>query len=233
MTKHATYYEGGRPEVLPFLPQRYAKVLEIGCGDGGFRKLVSGDCEYWGVELEESAGVQAQQFLDKVLIGTFEDVCPQLPDNYFDLVICNDVIEHFADHDRFLQQIREKMVPQGCIVGSIPNVRYYKVLASLIFMKDWRYSAKGILDSTHLRFFTKKSVARTFARHGFQTELLKGINSAVYLKKKYCTSIPKTVFNSVKFVLRYLGFLVLDVATLGHSTDVKYAQVGFRFRLKS
>lgn len=231
MTKHASYYQGERPEVLPFLPAHYSRVLEIGCGDGGFRLLVRKDCEYWGVEREAPAARAAEQQLDKVLAGAFEEVYAQLPEHYFDLVICNDVIEHLPDHARFLGEIQEKMGTGGYLVGSIPNVRYYKVLVSLLLLRDWRYTTKGILDSTHLRFFTRKSLARTFREHGFQVDRLQGINSAVYLKPKYCTSILRTTLNSVKFALRFLFFLLLDVATLGHSADIKYAQIAFRVRL--
>lgn len=230
MTKHASYYQGARPELQPFLPDRYAKVLEIGCGNGAFREIMAQDCEYWGVEPEESAAREADRRLDRTLHCAVEDAYAQLPDRYFDLVICNDVIEHLADHEDFLKKIGEKMTLGGYIVGSAPNVRYYKNLFALVFLKDWRYTEKGILDSTHLRFFTKKSLLRSFRTNGFQPERLRHINSAVYLKRKYCTTALKTTANTLKYGLRFAGFLLLDIATLGHSSDIKYAQIGFRVR---
>jgi 2-polyprenyl-3-methyl-5-hydroxy-6-metoxy-1,4-benzoquinol methylase len=233
MKKHASYYHGERPEVKPFLPDRFDKVLEVGCGDGGFRRLITNSCDYWGIEPEETAAHEAEQRLDKVLHGTFDEVYDQLPDRYFDLVICNDVIEHLEDHDLFIRNIREKMIPGGSIVGSIPNIRYYKALFSLLIMKDWRYTKKGVLDSTHLRFFTKKSIYRSFQNCGFSREKLQGISSAVYLKKKYCTNVFDTTFNVIKYIVRFFLFLLLDVITLGHSSDIKYAQIGFRFRLEN
>lgn len=80
-----------------------------------------------------------------------------LPDQHFDMVICNDVIEHMVDHDHFLEHIKTKMRPGACIVGSIPNVRHLTALFKLLVAKDWPYSASGILDRTHLRFFTENS----------------------------------------------------------------------------
>lgn len=233
MVKHDSYYEGERPEVLPFLPERFSRVLEIGCGDGGFRRLIEKDCEYWGVEREVAAAGKAGQYLDKVLAGSFDEIYDQLPDGYFDLVICNDVIEHFVDHERFLLDIRAKMAPDSFLVGSIPSVRYYKVLFSLLVMRDWRYTAKGVLDSTHLRFFTRKSLSRSFKANGFQAEELQGLNSAVYLKKNYCTSVIRTLAICFKFIVRFGVFLLVDILTLGHSSDIKYAQIGFRARLKN
>lgn len=233
MSKHASYYQGARPEVMPFLPDDYSKVLEIGCGNGAFRQLMTHGCEYWGVEPEETAAQEADQRLDKVFHATFEEAYTLLPNHYFDLVICNDVIEHLPDHEQFFRQIREKMAPGGKIIGSVPNVRYYKNLFAVLVMKDWRYTAKGILDSTHLRFFTRKSLLRSFRANGFQAEKLRFLNSGVYLKRKYCTSALKTTANVIKFVFRLCGFLLLDIMTLGHSADIKYAQIGFRFRLES
>lgn len=232
MTKHESYYQGARPEVAPFLPDHYTRVLEIGCGNGAFRQLMTADCEYWGVEPMESAAREADQRLHKVIHGTFEVAYPQLPDHYFDLVICNDVIEHLPDHEDFLRKIKDKMTPGGQLIGSVPNVRYYKNLFAVVVKKDWRYTAKGILDSTHLRFFTRKSLLRSFRANGFQSEKLQYINSAVYLKKKYCTTVLKTTANVIKFVFRFCGFLWFDVMTLGHSYDIKYAQIGFRFRVQ-
>lgn len=233
MTKHTSYYQGARPEVAPFLPDNYSRVLEIGCGNGAFRQLMTDNCEYWGVEPVEAAAQEADQRLDKVLHNTFDEAYAQLPNHYFDLVICNDVIEHLPDHEQFFRKIREKMAPGGQIIGSVPNVRYYKNLFALLVTKDWRYTAKGILDSTHLRFFTKKSLLRSFRANGFQAERLQFINSAVYLKRKYCTSALKTTANIVKFAFRFSGFLLFDIVTLGHSSDIKYAQIGFRFRIEN
>ena len=55
MKNTASYYHGERPEVTPFLPDRFDKVLEVGCGDGGFRQLITNSCDYWGIEPEETA----------------------------------------------------------------------------------------------------------------------------------------------------------------------------------
>lgn len=230
MSKHTSYYHGGRPEVARFLPEAYARILEIGCGDGGFRLLLAGECEYWGVEPEAAAAEKATSHLHQVLQGTFEQVMDRLPETYFDLVICNDVIEHMMDHDVFLREIQKKMTPGGYLVGSIPNVRYYKNLSALLFLKDWKYTAKGILDSTHLRFFTQKSLTRVFKAHGFAVERLEGLNSAVYLKKKYCTTPLRTLGNVLKYLFRLVGFTTFDLITLGQARDIKYAQIGFRVR---
>ena len=212
MKTSTVYYKGTRAEITPFLPKQYSKVLEIGCGKGGFRDNLDSNCEYWGVEPVESIAKISMEKLDKVLIGTFEDVKDQLPENYFDLIICNDVIEHMVDHDLFYKTIKEKMISEAYMIGAIPNVRYLPNLYELIRKKDWEYKQAGVLDRTHLRFFTEKSIKRDFINHNFEIEKLEGINGRVYT-----WSNKSDVFmNIMKMIL---------------GKDTQYLQFGFRIRI--
>ena len=91
------YYRFRRTEMKGFLPKGYNKVLEVGCGEGLFRKTLNADCECWGVECVASAAEKASSLFDTLLLGSYDEVCHSLPVNYFDLVICNDVVEHMRD----------------------------------------------------------------------------------------------------------------------------------------
>jgi 2-polyprenyl-3-methyl-5-hydroxy-6-metoxy-1,4-benzoquinol methylase len=172
------YYNAERPEIMPLIPSVYHRILEIGCGNGNFRKnLTACPHEYWGVEPHEKAAKAAQEILDKVIVGFYGDVSSLIPDNYFDLIICLDVIEHIDDTKAFLQSISKKLDPaHGHIVFSIPNVRYFPNIIELLIEKDWKYRECGILDETHLRFFTQKSIIRVFNENGFIIEKMKGLN---------------------------------------------------------
>ena len=161
------YYDWQRKEILPLIPENYQKVLEIGCGTGNFRDNLKYHCEYWGVEPFEKAALQAEKKINKVLIGTYEEVVKELPNGYFDLVICNDVIEHMVDHNAFFQSIKTKMTNDSYLIGSIPNVRCFSNLYGLLKNKEWKYEESGILDYTHLKFFTEKSLKRTLQENGF------------------------------------------------------------------
>jgi len=165
-----------------YVPVDSEKVLEIGCATGGFRQNF-GECEYWGVECLAEVANQASEVLDHVLVGTFEQNFDKIPDHYFDTVVCNDVIEHMIDHDAFFNKIKQKMVAHGKIYGSIPNVRYVDNLKGLLFQKEWVYRDEGILDRTHLHFFTCKSLKRTLEHHGYEIYTLEGVNSV--LPKKW------------------------------------------------
>jgi 2-polyprenyl-3-methyl-5-hydroxy-6-metoxy-1,4-benzoquinol methylase len=201
--------------MTPLLPKHYSRVLEIGCGEGNFRGQLNQECEYWGVEPFEASAKVASKKLDKVLIGTYQYVLKQLPKDYFDLVICNDVIEHMIDHDEFLQSITKNLKKEAYLVGSIPNVRYISNLFEILIKKDWRYKNAGIIDKTHLRFFTEKSLKRTIKENGFVIEQFQGINP--YLAGSI----------SIKGLLRRCLYCF---AILIFGQDVKFLQFGIRIR---
>jgi 2-polyprenyl-3-methyl-5-hydroxy-6-metoxy-1,4-benzoquinol methylase len=220
MPDDSGYSSQHRQEMLAFVPQRRARVLEIGCAEGHFLSTLKGVEERWGIEPSAAASV-ARQKLDRVLEATFEECEAELPLAYFDVIICNDVIEHMPDHDRFLQRIRKHMLPSGVLVGSIPNVRFYNNLFQVLFEKDWHYTDQGILDRTHLRFFTEKSLKKCFARHGFDIQEFSGINKGTFLGGD----------------ARWAAYTALSKAlilvTLGYFKDIQYVQFGFRVAMRS
>lgn len=171
------YFDGSRNELKEFIPSNVKTVLEVGCGEGGFRASFGNEVEYWGVEPNKEVSKIAEAQLYKVFNATYEEVEQDIPDNYFDLIVCNDVIEHMVDHDKFLETIKSKVKDDGYLLISIPNVRYIYNLYNLIFKKDWEYEDQGILDKTHLRFFTKKSLIDTLIKHGYKIEKFEGINT--------------------------------------------------------
>lgn len=185
MSDRSTYYQQYRTEMTPLVPEHYSRVLEIGCGTGEFRGNLSQEHEYWGVEPVESVAMVASGKLDKVLIGTYLEMVNQIPNGYFDLVICNDVIDHMVDHDEFFQSIKEKIKKDGYSIASIPNVRYLRHLFDVLVKKDWEYKNEGILDRTHLRFFTKKSLNRTITDNGFVIDQFMGLNPYPYHHSGY------------------------------------------------
>lgn len=208
MNDAVNYYQNYRGEMKPLLPTHYSRVLEIGCGEGYFRDNLSIEHEYWGVEPTAEIANRATERLDKVLIGTYEEVANHIPSGYFDLVICNDVIEHMTDHDRFLQAIKSKMKEGGCLVASIPNVRHILNLFEVLVKKDWEYKNEGILDRTHFRFFTKKSLQRIIAENGYQSDQFIGINA----------------YRADSFIKGVFAYFVI----LGLGQDTRFLQFGIR-----
>jgi len=178
------YFQSTRTDMLEFLPSEYSKILDVGCCNGNFKQLLNKPSEYWGVEPFEKSAEVAKTKIDKVLIGLYDEVADEIPDNYFDLIIAFDVIEHMEQPWIFLQSIKKKMAKNASIMLSIPNVRWIDNLKELLYKKDWKYKDEGILDITHLRFFTEKSIVRLLNENGFEIEKMKGTNSAKVRKWK-------------------------------------------------
>src|SRR5690606_19979004 len=154
------YYSGLRKDMLPYVPRSTRRLLEVGCAEGAFSSQLKGDrgLEAWGVEMNSTAAQVAASRLDKVVHGRAEDVLDQIPDSYFDCIVCNDVLEHIYDPYSLLLALKGKLAADGVLVASIPNIRYYKVLGELLFKRQWRYADSGVLDKTHVRFFTRESL---------------------------------------------------------------------------
>jgi 2-polyprenyl-3-methyl-5-hydroxy-6-metoxy-1,4-benzoquinol methylase len=201
------YFAHMRQEMVQFLPNEYFKVLEIGCNVGNFRQYADKSCEYWGIEPFEQVAEIAKNKMDRVLVGFYDRVANNIPDNYFDLIIANDVIEHMEQPWNFLKSIKEKMTENASLVLSIPNARHYENLKELLFDKDWKYKDAGILDVTHLRFFTEKSIIRLLNENGFEIKKMKGINP-------------------LKAIKRLLPTYWLLRLTLG--SDIRFLQFGIR-----
>jgi 2-polyprenyl-3-methyl-5-hydroxy-6-metoxy-1,4-benzoquinol methylase len=213
LQKDDSYYLLSRPELIPFLPKNLEsmKVLEIGCGAGNFGTHF--ECaEYWGIEPNESMAKHARLILNKVLLGNYDEVSDLLPDHYFDLVVCNDVIDHMQDVELFLNSIKQKLKHDGLLLGSIPNVRFVENLIRLLVFRDWKYTAWGILDKTHLRFFTAKSLKRLFIENQFKIIKFSGINQVAL--KFHCLK---------SFSIN----LALIVCTFIFGRDTQYFQFGF------
>lgn len=167
------YYQHSRPEMLRYVPEKRSRALEVGCGAGGFIASIPGCEERWGIEPTEAA-LEAGKRLTRVFRGTFDTAKADLPRRYFDVIICNDVIEHMADHRGFLAEVRAYLAPGGMLIGSLPNVCFYDNLFRAIFDNDWEYLDSGVLDRTHLAFFTTKSFRRELEVAGYRVVRIQG-----------------------------------------------------------
>jgi 2-polyprenyl-3-methyl-5-hydroxy-6-metoxy-1,4-benzoquinol methylase len=151
----------------------------LGCAQGGFAAAIKENtgAEAWGVEFNPRAAEYARAVIDRVLVGDLDVRLAELPDTYFDAVICNDVLEHLVDPCATLTRLRCKLQPEGVVVASIPNIRFLPALSKVVFRKDFPQDDEGIFDRTHLRFFTRKSIVRLFETAGFKMQCIKGINA--------------------------------------------------------
>ena len=159
--ENANYYQADRPEMLKLLPVATGRLLELGCGEGAFsaaaKRRFGAEC--WAMEYNPAVAMKASAVLDRVLVGDADQHIDELPDDYFDAIVCNDVLEHLAYPQETLMRLRPKLRTGGVVVASIPNIRYLPALSQIIFGRDFPLEDDGTFDRTHLRWFTRNSIA--------------------------------------------------------------------------
>ena len=172
------YFLEKRQEMFRFIPAQSKKILDVGCGAAEFSSVLKekSGAGVWGIEINAEVATSAGRKLDKVIVGDVEGAVDALPDEYFDCIIFNDVLEHLVDPYSVLRSFSSKLEEGGIVVCSIPNIRHFSVLFELIVLKKWEYRDHGVLDRTHLRFFTRSSIKNMFDACGYDLIELSGIN---------------------------------------------------------
>lgn len=144
------------------------RVLEIGCASGHVtRALVAQGNTVVGVEIDAEAAKTAAEHAERVVVGDLEDMDldVELAGDRFDVVVLGDVLEHLRDPLAVLRSARRLLAPKGFIVTSLPNVAHVDVRLMLLSGR-WDYRDLGLMDRTHLRFFTRASARKLLADAG-------------------------------------------------------------------
>lgn len=144
------------------------RVLEVGCATGYFTKaLAERGCKVVGMEIDPRAAKEAEAWGDRVVVGNVEDseIWDLVDDEAFDVVTFGDVLEHLRDPLRTLRMALRKMKPSGFVVASLPNIAHADVRLALLH-GQFKYRDLGLLDKTHLHFFTLQSVRELFHEAG-------------------------------------------------------------------
>lgn len=126
-----------------------------------------------GIEFVSDACEEAKRRLDNIYQGSAEDADLISNLGSYDCIICADVLEHLTDPWTTLTLLRDHLRKNGRLVCSIPNIRYFKVILKLLLFGDWKYQEAGIMDKTHLRFFTRKSIELMFKQSGYETTIIR------------------------------------------------------------
>jgi SAM-dependent methyltransferase len=177
MPVHPSYYNNINNELLDICPGA-TSVVEFGCGEGDFLaayKKRHPETSCVGVELFDAAAQTAATKLDRIICENAEQLHLNkhgYQTDFFDLMIYGDVIEHFVDPWRTLEMHIDFLAPNGFICACIPNVSHWSIIFNLI-NGSFKYQDDGLMDRTHLRFFTKSSIAMMFENLGLEIEFLK------------------------------------------------------------
>jgi len=169
-------YIGQRDDIIALVPSEVSKVLDIGCSVGALGSQLKNrsNAEVVGIELNKEMAGFAEKVLDKVIIGDVEEIklINHFSSKDFDCVIFADILEHLRDPWEVLKNIKEILSDKGLIIASIPNVRHYSTITSLLFKGYWPYRERGIHDKTHLRFFTLKNIRELFGDCGYRIKIV-------------------------------------------------------------
>lgn len=169
--KPERYYTGVRMDMMARLPRRSEsmRVLEIGCGAGtnGEHALAAGHAtEWWGIELMAAQSTLAEPRLTGVITGDIESLELPWRAPYFDAIVASEVLEHLVDPWAVVRKLRLVLKPGGLFLSSSPNIANLKVVKELLHGR-FEYRDVGVMDRTHLRWFTPKSYAHLFEEQGF------------------------------------------------------------------
>jgi 2-polyprenyl-3-methyl-5-hydroxy-6-metoxy-1,4-benzoquinol methylase len=147
-------------------------VLELGCASGAMTEVLRDHGNrVTGVEFDPAAAERAAEFAERVVIADLDQpgALDELAGQKFDVVLAGDVLEHLRDPQPILAAVAELLTDDGYIVASVPNVAHGSVRLALLEGR-WDYADYGLLDRTHLRFFTRTSVEGLFSGAGLRIE---------------------------------------------------------------
>lgn len=170
------YYNNVNHDLLARLNGNASRVLEIGCGSGALARAYrerNPDAHYTGVELAEAPASEATASCNEVVLGNIEtrDCLAALDHRRgnagWDLIVCGDVLEHLQDPLAVLCELRARTVRGGECVACIPNIGHVSVIHGLLRAR-FDYADSGLLDRTHLRFFTQPTMVALFTQAGWQ-----------------------------------------------------------------
>lgn len=152
-------------------------VLEVGCDCGATLLQIKNfypNAVTYGLELNASAAAVASHFVDRVICQNIENQALDLPAHSLDYIIFGDVLEHLHNPAAVLVYLHHFLKQDGCIIASIPNLMHISVMESLLH-GDFTYMENGLLDKTHIHFFTYNEILRLFSSTGFEIEDFRNI----------------------------------------------------------
>jgi SAM-dependent methyltransferase len=162
------YYGHVRHDITPLLPASAHRILDVGCGTGATAAWLKS--RYPGtvtVGLEGHAPLHGalQQNVDEAHIVDLDGPLPDV--GAPDLVLFLDVLEHLVRPKEVLARLTASMPPHGTVIVSLPNIAHASVSVPLFFNAAFEYHDAGILDRTHLHFFTRRSAVALVTEAGF------------------------------------------------------------------
>jgi SAM-dependent methyltransferase len=177
--REISYFGNARADYVSVLPVDGMSILELGCGNGatGALALSEGKARcYVGIELFPEMAAEAGQVLTEVHCGDIEQIEVPYGPGTFDGLILSEVLEHLLDPQTVLQRLVRTLKPGAIVLASSPNICHWRNLVSL-GRGRFRYTDSGMMDRTHLRWFTPESFRELFEGAGVVVDRLAPLNA--------------------------------------------------------
>jgi 2-polyprenyl-3-methyl-5-hydroxy-6-metoxy-1,4-benzoquinol methylase len=173
-TAEPWYYGTPRVRLAQYLPEgRIDSVLEVGCGSGAtlsYLRAKFGVSHAMAIEANSDAAELALKTgaVDEVLVGDVDTHVSSLVGRRFDVIVASHVLEHLFDPWKTARSLAALLRPGGRLVGAMPNVRHASVTVPLVFGGRFSYTSAGIMDWTHIRFFTRQGMFQLLDQAGLK-----------------------------------------------------------------
>jgi len=191
--KKSGFYENLNFPVIEFVDNN-SKVLDVGCNTGrlGGYLIKNKNCAVFGIDIFPEAIERAKTVLTGAKVMDLEKDAFPFVDETFDVIIFADVLEHLYNPLSVLNALKFRLKPGGYIITSIPNIAFIVIRFKLLFGK-WNYKKIGIMDDTHIRFFTYKTMTGLFQKAGLRMDSKKCV-SGVFLKENVFDKLLNNIF---------------------------------------
>jgi len=154
-------------EILKYISSGQ-RILDVGCGTGDLGEIIKKQGNYViGIDISEKAVERAGKKLDEVVLLDIEQELPKFPTSSFDVIIFADILEHLYNPLEILVNFRSFLKNEGYIIICVPNIANWKIRKDLFLWSKFDYQNSGILDETHIRFFTFESLKRMVLKAGY------------------------------------------------------------------
>lgn len=194
-----------------------SNVLDVGCANGELGSFLHHEknCKVWGIEYnQESINIaltsHAYESIKQIDLNSFSFEENNDYNCLFDHIVFGDVLEHLINPSRTIQEFKSLLMPDGSFIMSLPNVAHISIKCGLL-KNDFSYTEYGILDKTHLRFFTYLSISKMLAELSLQitdvTRVVSGLKGS--LKEAAAASLPREIISFAEqdeqsFVAQYV-----------------------------
>jgi 2-polyprenyl-3-methyl-5-hydroxy-6-metoxy-1,4-benzoquinol methylase len=172
------------------------RLLDVGAADGLLgRHLTERGWKVTGIEADPAMAAAGAAHCERMLVADLNRAVPTL-DGLFDVIVCGDVLEHLADPPAVLRALLRALAPGGDVVVSVPNVAHLWVRLSLLAGR-FDYADRGILDRTHLRFFTRKTLVQMINHSGLKIVSIQVTPIPLELVSRFFVSPLGKIFHAV------------------------------------